>query len=79
MEAKSAGKVELMTRLGNINALPVVVSVKEPEAPPAPPVTQLVAIRIYASRNEINATERLPLRARGKFSNGREGELKNVR
>ena len=79
VEAKSPGKVELMARLGKIDAAPVAVSVIALQALPVSPALQLVSIRIQAAKNEINPSERLFLRAKGKFSDGREDELRDVR
>jgi serine/threonine protein kinase len=72
IEARNPGKVEVSARYGDVEALPMFLTVRRPAPLPA----RLVSVEIRGGKAEINVGARMSLRARAKHSDGRESEIK---
>jgi hypothetical protein len=77
-EARAAGKTQVSARYKGVEAGPIAIRVVEPQ-PQALPAPQLVSLSIQAAHHELNVNGRLALSARGKYSDGKESEVKTVR
>ncbi len=79
VEGKSAGRADLLASYDNIKAPSVPLTVTEETKRNSAVEKNVVAVAIFANRTELNVHERLPLVARGKYSDGREDDLTAVR
>ena len=75
MEGRGVGNAEVMAQYKGVEATPLTVTVKE-TSPIAVAEARLVSIAIHSKKREINVKERLMLRAKGRYFDGRESELK---
>jgi serine/threonine protein kinase len=77
--ARNAGIVEITAEYQGVKAVPIMVTVKEiPEPVPIRKV-EVVSLAIDPARAQIDVNERLALRVTGRYSDGREQLLKEVR
>ena len=72
-EGQNAGSASITARYGDIAAPPLtlMVKAKEPELPPAPPVTRLVSLTVRADKRDLKVNERTALALEGKYSDGK--------
>ena len=75
-EARAAGTTRVSARYRGVEAGPMAIRVVEPQPAPAP---RLLSLSIQAARYDLNVNGRLALRVRGKYSDGKESEVKTVR
>jgi hypothetical protein len=85
--ARQAGETNITARYGAVvseawtitvraeKAVAAVTSQPEKPAIPTPAVAKLVALTLSASRRELKVQERLPLRAKARYSDGKERGL----
>jgi hypothetical protein len=78
-EAKAAGKTQVSARYKGIDARPLEIRVANSKSEEPPPVPRLVSLTIQAPHREVNVNGRIVLRARGKYSDGKESDVKTVR
>jgi serine/threonine-protein kinase len=77
--AKSAGSAEILAEYQSVTAVPFRLTVKGAPEPVPVQKVEVVSLAIVPRRAEIEVNERLALRVTGKYSDGREQELKGVR
>jgi serine/threonine protein kinase len=78
-EARAAGKSQVSARYAGITAEPLEIRVVQPKAPEPVSASRLVSLAIHATHREVNVNGRLALRAQGRYSDGKESEVKTVR
>ena len=67
----------MTARFGGVDAAPFSITVKEPVKPPTPAVApRAVSLAIVGGRNEIIVGARALFRAKAKYSDGAEGEVR---
>jgi hypothetical protein len=77
LEGRKGGKVDVTARFGGVDAAPLSITVKEPVKPPPPAVApRAVSLAIIGGKNEINVGARALFRAKAKYSDGAEGEVR---
>jgi serine/threonine protein kinase len=77
-QARAAGTIQVSARYKGVEAGPIAIRVVEPQ-PQALPAPRLVSLSIQAAHHQLSVNGRLALHARGKYSDGKESEVKTVR
>ncbi|MGE5304795.1 MAG: protein kinase domain-containing protein [Alphaproteobacteria bacterium] len=78
-EAKAVGTVQVSARYQGVSAPPLDIRVVQPKSQEPVSAPRLVSLAIQAARSDLYVNGRLALRVRGKYSDGKEGEVKTVR
>jgi hypothetical protein len=87
LEGRKGGKVDVTAHFDGVEAVPLSITVKEPVKPPPPPkepvkpstpavARRAVSLAIVGGRNEINVGARALFRAKARYSDGMEEEVK---
>jgi hypothetical protein len=87
LEGRKGGKVNVTARFDGVDAAPLSITIKEPVKPPTPPkepvkpstpavARRAVSLAIVGGRNEINVGARALFRAKARYSDGMEEEVK---
>jgi len=78
-EAKAIGKVQVSARYQGVSTPPLDIRVVQPKSQELVSAPRLVSLAIQTARRDLNVNGRLALRVRGKYSDGKESEVKTVR
>jgi hypothetical protein len=77
LEGRKGGRVDVTARFDGVDAAPLSITVKEPVKPPTPAVApRAVSLAIVGGKNEIIVGARALFRAKAKYSDGAEGEVR---
>jgi serine/threonine protein kinase len=77
LEGRKGGRVDVTARFGGVDAAPLSITVKEPVKPPTATVARrAVNLAIVGGRNEIIVGARALFRAKAKYSDGAEEDVK---
>ena len=78
-EARAVGKTQVSARYRGVAARPVDIRVIRPKSRDPVGAPRLVSLAIQAPHRDMSVSGRLALRVRGKYSDGKEIEVKTVR
>lgn len=78
-EARAVGKTQVSARYRGVAARPLDIRVVQPKSQDLVGAPRLVSLAIQAAHRDMNVNERLALRVQGKYSDGKESEVKTVR
>ncbi|MDZ4341928.1 MAG: Ig-like domain-containing protein, partial [Candidatus Binatia bacterium] len=78
-EARAVGKTQVSARYRGVAARPVDIWVMRPKSQDPVGAPRLVSLAIQAAQRDMKVNGRLALRVRGKYSDGKESEVKTVR
>lgn len=76
IEARKPGKVDVIARVEGVDAAPFAITVKEPKPVVTPAAPRVVSLAILGGRGEISVGARALLRAKARYADGTEGEVK---
>lgn len=79
VEARAIGTAQVSARYKGVSAPPLDIRVVRPTSQDLASAPRLVSLAIQAARRDLNVNSRLALRVRGKYSDGKESEVKPVR